>query len=184
MFEEWKFIDDYENKYQISNFGNIRSLYKERNGKKIFRTKNLKWSKDSKQYLSTRLCLNGVMSSPVRAHRLVAKYFIPNPDGLPQINHIDGDKANNKVDNLEWCDNRYNALHSQEHGLNPCLQKLSKNFNARCVEKYTLDNVYICTYNCLKEAAMDCGLKDTSRIIDACKNPNHTSGGYKWKYKK
>lgn len=182
--EEWKYVEGFENKYQISNYGNIRSLYTERNGKRHYRIKNLKWGKITKGYFGIRLCLRGKMVSSPRAHRLVAEAFIPNPNNLPQVNHIDGNKENNCVTNLEWCTNQQNALHSQEHGLNPSFKRLSENFNARCVEQYTLDWNYIRDYECIKEAAIDCGLKNTTRIIDACKNPNHSSGGYRWKYKK
>ena len=88
------------NKYIISRDG---SIY--RNGRK------LKWDFNSKGY--ARVTLSGKRSF---VHRLVAQEYIPNPNNLPQVNHIDGNKLNNSVDNLEWCDNKYNNKHSYLNG--------------------------------------------------------------------
>ena len=183
--EEWKYIEGYEKKYQISNMGRLRSLYfKDKYGNKWDKIYYLKWSLNRKGYQRTRLCLNGKLNSSVFAHRLVADAFIPNPQNLPQVNHKDGNKKNNRVDNLEWCSNKENALHSQKNGLNPSLKRFSENFNAIPVEKYSLDGEYIETFGSLIEAAMSCKLKSTGRITNACRDWNKTSGGYKWKYKK
>ncbi len=67
-------------------------------------------TKNWKGYLVIDLYINGLRKQ-YRQHRLIAETFIPNPNNLPQINHIDGDKTNNKVENLEWCTNRVNQLH-------------------------------------------------------------------------
>lgn len=95
--EIWKLIPEYPN-YEVSNFGNVRNkegkiLYKEPNKKGYLR---VKLSKEGKQ-------------KKIRIHRLVGQAFIPNPDNLPQINHKDFNKQNNRADNLEWCDNWYNS---------------------------------------------------------------------------
>ena len=94
--ELWRPIDGLEI-YEISSCGRIR-----RNG-----TKYLSGSINNRGYLRYDLCLNGkrIVKS---AHRLVADAFIPNPDGKPFINHIDGDKTTNSVTNLEWCDRLHN----------------------------------------------------------------------------
>ncbi len=115
--EVWKDIKDYEGKYQVSNIGNIRSL-EYHNAKGIKRIGLLRQAKDKKGYLRCALSKCSRLST-FKVHRLVATAFIPNPNNLPQINHIDGDKSNNKVNNLEWCDNSYNQKHAYSTGLNP-----------------------------------------------------------------
>lgn len=181
--ELWKDIEGYDGKYQISSLGRLRSTYfLDAYGVKRYRIYYIKWSEITKGYLGTRLCLNGKMIDSVKAHRLVAEAFIPNPEGLPQVNHIDGNKKNNRVDNLEWCDNQHNAMHAKVNKLNPSLQCLSDNCNARAVDKYSLDGKFIETFKCTKEAAMSCNLKCTSRIITACRDWSKTSGGFKWRY--
>ena len=119
--EVWKDIEDFSN-YQISNFGRVKS--KERitnvgikNVKQITRKeKILKPLKITKGYLGIRL-YNNLNVKTFKIHRLVAKYFIPNPNNLSQVNHIDGNKTNNKVDNLEWCTQTQNIQHSYRIGL-------------------------------------------------------------------
>lgn len=121
MIEVWKDIKNFPN-YQISNFGRVKS--KERitnvgikNVKQIIRKeKILKPLKITKGYLGTRL-YNNLNAKTFKIHRLVAKYFIPNPNNLSQVNHKDGDKTNNRVDNLEWCTQTENMQHSYRIGL-------------------------------------------------------------------
>ena len=108
--EIWKDIKGYEGFYQISNMGRVRSVDRIRNSKhhglsKIKGRMLIPLIQDG-YYLAT-LCKNGEMKH-FRIHRLVAEAFIPNPDNLPFINHIDENKSNNKVDNLEWCTRSYN----------------------------------------------------------------------------
>lgn len=95
----WKPIKGFED-YEITPTGLIRN----HKGKVLTPIPN------KKGYLVIRLYSNGLR--PCKSiHRLVAETFIPNPDNLPQVNHIDGCKTNNNVDNLEWCNNSYNMLH-------------------------------------------------------------------------
>ena len=100
--EVWKDIPGFEN-YQISNYGNVKSLNYGRTGK----TKLLKPTISGKGYLQVRLSKFGKPNA-LLVHRLVAIAFIPNPDNLPHINHKDENKLNNNPNNLEWCDNSYN----------------------------------------------------------------------------
>lgn len=111
MIETWKDIDGYEGFYQVSNLGRVRSLdrfAKKWDGEKKVKGVLLKQAKNIKGYLFVQLFRGGVGKMKT-VHRLVADAFLPNPGGLPQINHKDEDKSNNYVDNLEWCDGLYNA---------------------------------------------------------------------------
>lgn len=105
--EIWKEIKETNNQYSISNYGNIRN----NNTMHV-----LKASINRKGYVDIQLYFQG-NKKKFRIHRLVAEYFIPKIENKPQVNHIDGNKLNNRVDNLEWCNNYENAHHAIEHGL-------------------------------------------------------------------
>lgn len=100
--EIWKDILDYEGIYQISSLGRVKSFH--RNKSKFYILKPV-LSKDG--YYIVSLHKNGKQKTP-RLHRLVAQAFIPNPENLPEVNHIDEDKSHNYDSNLEWCTRNYN----------------------------------------------------------------------------
>ena len=108
MKEVWKTIVDYPN-YEVSNLGNVRN----KKSKKLLKQSNGR----DKRYLSVYLT-NGKKENTQRVHRLVAEAFIPNPEEKPMVNHIDGDKNNNSVENLEWCTSKENNNHAIKMGLN------------------------------------------------------------------
>lgn len=120
MQELWKPIKNYEGLYEISNLGNVKSLDKivyctNQYGTKATRIrkgKQLKLAKQKNGYMSVSL-----NSKTFKVHRLVAEAFISNPNSFLQVNHKDGDKTNNSVDNLEWCDSYYNMQHAVKTGL-------------------------------------------------------------------
>ena len=99
--EEWKNVIGYEGLYEVSNMGNVRN---------VRRNTLLKLSKNKYGYIRVFLYKNGI-STGFQVHRLVAQAFLPNPDNLPQVNHKDEDKSNNRVDNLEWCSQLYNNIY-------------------------------------------------------------------------
>lgn len=107
MSEKWKPLKDFEEQYKISSSGEIRTQETNRIRKA---------HSDKKGYLRISLYKNGQQFNKF-IHRLVAKTFIENPQNKPQINHKDGNKANNTVDNLEWVTNQENAKHAWENGL-------------------------------------------------------------------
>lgn len=104
MVEVWKDIEGFEGRYQVSNLGNIKSL---RYGGR-YEARNLVPKVNNKGYEWVELAVNGTKKCK-QIHRLVANAFIPNPKGYPIINHKDENPRNNRVDNLEWCDYKYNT---------------------------------------------------------------------------
>ena len=107
--EQWKPIDGTDGKYEVSSFGRVRT-----NGK---RPGLLTLTKQPKGYLYAMIQLNNGKQKNCRVHRLVAEHFLTNPDNLPTINHLDGNKLNNHVSNLEWCTYQANMQHAVRTGL-------------------------------------------------------------------
>ena len=111
MIEEWRPIEGYEGLYEVSSYGRVRSLDRfivdSLGHKRFYKGKVLSPIKDKNGYLSVKL----QEGNKHNIHRLVAQEFIENPDNLPQVNHKDENKSNNRVDNLEWCDQAYNNLY-------------------------------------------------------------------------
>lgn len=132
--EIWKDIKGYEGLYQVSNLGRVKSLgrfHKFPNGG-IYEIKPriLKNATETSGYLFVAL-YNGYRKQ-YKIHRLVAEAFIPNPNNLPQVNHKDLNKQNNRVDNLEWCTASENIKHAFKHGVRKMPDKLKnmiKNFD-------------------------------------------------------
>ena len=116
MEEIWKDISNFEGLYQVSNLGNVkRILFK--NGKYEIKKDKIKTKRiDKYGYDTVALCKNGKQKNYL-VHRLVALAFIPNLLNKPQVNHIDGNKQNNNVNNLEWCSNSENQLHAYQNNL-------------------------------------------------------------------
>ena len=101
-------ITGFENRYTINAAGEVYSLLRE---------KFLKGSPDGGGYVMYSLYNTAGKRVSLKGHRLVAEHFIPNPNNLPMINHIDGNKENNNVNNLEWCTAAHNTQHAIENGL-------------------------------------------------------------------
>lgn len=103
-FEEWRHVSGYEGTYQVSSWGRVRRL-----SRPLFR--QLKPYAHGAGYLQVSLCKDGVRAKRL-VHRMVAEAFLPNPESLPQVNHINGIKTDNSAANLEWCTNQGNAIHN------------------------------------------------------------------------
>ena len=122
MQEAWKPIPGYEDKYEASNLGAIRSVARTTTTSGG-RTRKVP-SKDflartlNRRYAIVSLSDNGAVKT-ISVHRLVAITFIPNPNSMPEINHIDGDKFNNAASNLEWVTRAQNNDHAISTGLKP-----------------------------------------------------------------
>ncbi len=126
--ENWKEIKN-GNYYQISNLGNVRSL----NYKNTGLTKILKQSNHKDGYKIISIYFNKIRKT-VRIHRLVANAFIENTYNKSEVNHINGIKDDNRVENLEWCTHSENIIHSYKIGLQVGLKR-TNNPNSKITEK-------------------------------------------------
>lgn len=170
MQEIWKDIKGYEGLYQISNLGNVMSL----NYNREKRSQMLKILTDSGGYKYVSLS-NKATKTPKLVHRLVAESFILNPDNKPEVNHIDGNKSNNRVDNLEWCTSSENIQHAEKTGLRNNKYKIA-------IYQYDLNGNFIKEWNSIAEAANFYGVY-AQNISKCCKKKCKTIGGYIWEYK-
>lgn len=109
-----------------------------------------------------------------RVHRLVATAFIPNPDNKPYVNHIDGNRSNNNVENLEWCTPSENTQHAIRTGLR-------KKTRARPIIQYSLSGEEMLTFNSATEAARELNLQQ-SKITACCQRERLSTGDFQWRY--
>lgn len=177
MQEVWKAIEGYDGRYEISNLGRLRSYAQDRvNGK-------IKYgNRDKKGYLSVYLYKpgnNGRKGTWRKMHRLVAEAFIPNPLNLPQVNHKDEDKSNNRADNLEWCDNLYNIRYGTKIERT---QRANMNCPTTSRRVYSVDSEgKVELFASVGEAERKTG-NAHGNIVRALKGRRPTCGGRKWYY--
>jgi hypothetical protein len=115
MSEEWRDIPGFEGKYQVSTLGNVRSIDRTV-GSRVYSGRILRPRLEKRGYLRLTLS-SGSFRKTDSVHRLVAIAFIENPQNLPAVNHIDGNKTNNKLENLEWVTHSQNSNHAVDTGL-------------------------------------------------------------------
>lgn len=178
MSEEWKDIDGYKG-YMVSNLGNIISKEKVWvTGRGTCRHKYQSQMKKVERngYLYVGFCLNG-KSKSLLIHRLVAKAFIPNPQNFPVVNHINGIKGDNRVENLEWLTPGENQKHAFRIGLKKATD------SSKPIYQFSLNGEFIREWKNFKEVTDSLGY-DRSALIRVCKQRQKSSYGYTWKYKK
>lgn len=176
--EVWKDVVGYEGRYQVSNLGNVKSLQRWDclNNRVHRREKNINPTRIDKGYMRVKL-YDGNTKKSFSVHRLVAEAFIPNPFKKKQVNHIDGDKTNNNVENLEWCTNKENQIHARKYGLADNCRKKGK----KVLQLDSHGNL-LNEWNNMKSASITLNIRH-SAICLCCKGNRKTAGGYMWKYK-
>lgn len=167
--EVWKPAPGFEDNYEVSNFGRIRNSAT----KKV-----LVVTPNKKGYVVARLSVHNVKYS-IKMHRAVAIAFIPNPNRKPQVNHIDGNKSNNNVGNLEWATNGENQKHAFKMGLNRVTGKAGRQ-KIPVAKIDTKTGGVIETYKSINDAAR---ANNTYRqnIRKALLGTRKTVANYKWK---
>lgn len=165
--EKWVNIKGYENLYQISDFGRVKTLARARVKEHIIKPEN------NKGYL--RVCLSKKNKRKhFFIHRLVAEHFIPNTNNLPYINHKDQNPLNNDKYNLEWCTHIYNLMYGDRR--KKVIEKERKPIN-----QYSLDGKFIRQHYSMQDAAR-CLKKSASAICRCCKGKQQYAYNYKWQY--
>lgn len=170
--EIWKDIEEFEGLYQVSNLGNVRSLNYRRTKGKI---KNLIPKKNNSGRLWVEL-RNEKGKKNFLIHRLVGNAFIPNPNNLPQINHIDENPLNNCVNNLEWCTGEYNIKYSLR--LHPKRKKITQ---TRKIIQRDKNGCIIRVWDNAHSIFLETRMSDWS-IAECCRGNRHTAYGYTWQY--
>lgn len=165
--EIWKTYD-LDNRFLLSNFGNIM-----KNNTKYNPSKNIGG-------LTFQVKINNFYKNK-SVHREIAKIFIENPENKPQVNHIDGNRFNNHIKNLEWCTNSENVKHSHDK-LKRTFSAYGENHaNSKTVSQYSKDNILINIYGSVNEAGRQLGIQFTN-IAKCARGERKTAGGFVWKY--
>lgn len=161
--EIWCPIKGFEGLYEVSDKGRVRSL-------KFGKERILKPMRGNCGYLQVDLCKNGEHNM-CYVHRIVAQAFIPNPDNLPQVNHIDEVKTHNSVMNLEWCDSKYNNNYGTR--------------NERCskpVLQFTKDGEFVREWNSATDVQRSLGYSKCN-ISSCCTGRYKSAHNFIWKFK-
>lgn len=170
MVEEWRDIKGYEGKYQVSNLGNIRGLDRKDNIGRPVKGKMISQGTQKNGYVTVKLRFNGIQKT-FRVHRIVADAFCDNPNNLPEVNHIDEDKKNNRASNLEWCTRRYNNSYGSG------IEKRKSKYSYQCAQ--LKDGEVINTFPSMIEASRKTGIPFSS--IQRCINGRYKSThGFQW----
>lgn len=177
MNEIWKAVPGYEGSFEVSDKGNFRSLNRlvpSRYGKpRNYPGKPLKVEEMQDGYKRIVLMKDAVKKRYM-CHRLVAEAFIPNPDNLPYVNHIDGNRGNNCVENLEWCTQEQN----EKHAIDVLGKTMKGKTNPRSLYCVELDK----TFKSMRQAVLFLGDHACNEGIKKAILANRPYHGYNFKF--
>ena len=181
---KWLPVVGYDGLYEVSESGDVRSLFRYK--------KTLKHSVMKNGYHTVEL-FKDKKRKRVLVHRIVADAFIHNTGNLPQVNHKDENKSNNAASNLEWCTAKYNINYgsgSQRRRAHCCHTSEARKITAiingkkasRPVIMLTKDGAELSVFESGKQASRDTGINH-SHILECCSHKRKSAGGFLWKYK-
>ena len=182
--ENWKPVKGFEGIYEVSDLGRVRSIDRivvHKTGRAVpVKGRIMKTGLHYKGYVRLMLSNGGDREHSYFVHRLVAEAFVPNPGNLPEVNHKDENKANNRADNLEWCTHRANSQHGSR-GARISAWHLQNSPKRVPINQLTMDGQYIQTFPSQAEAARQVhGSQGTiSSVIGRKKKSAY---GFKWEY--
>jgi len=180
--EEWRDIAGYEGRYQVSNMGRVKSLERTVVGKngsqRTIRERILKPDTTHDDYLQVKLYKGCGKKKIFKVHRLVCEAFHENPENKPCVNHIDENKANNAVSNLEWCTVKENNNHGTRN--TRAGKAIAKALNKQ-VGQYTRDGKLIKVWQSTMEVERQLGFANGA-ISAVARGERKTAYGYVWKY--
>lgn len=186
--EIWKDIEGYEGLYQISNLGRVYSFDRvipSKAGSTMVRKAKYLVLCNRRGYVAVTLINLNSKKKQITVHRLVAQHFIDNPENKRCVNHIDGNKRNNRVDNLEWATDSENAQHAFKTGLKkptkPWLGKLNSH-SCKPVAQYDLNGNLLKVWPSSNEIQRQGVVRSPSGVTQACKGKLKTFNGFIWKY--
>ena len=163
--EEWKDIPGYEGLYTVSNMGRVRG-YTQKDRRVLFASPKI----TNKGYLRVRLSKNSV-ERKLSLHRLVAEAFVPNPNKLETVNHINLDKTDNRAENLEWLSVADNIRHARNNGLNNRKPVVQIDLQGNIVK------IWESAWKAQQEGPFRC-----ANIGACCRGKLKTHKGFKWKF--
>lgn len=186
--EIWKDVAGYEGFYQVSNFSRVKSLDRiivQKNGiKKKIKERIVIQVKDSKGYYFVGLHKDSKIGQ-FRVHRLIAQYFIPNPQNKPHINHINGIRTDNRLENLEWSTVSENNQHAYTNNgrISPMKNKTGiLNKQSKPIIQSDKNGNFVKEYAAIADAFRITKIQQ-SDISSCCRGLLKSAGGYIWKFK-
>lgn len=177
----WKDIPGLSGFYQVSNSGEIRSTGRTlvTNNQHGFFKKTIRQKILSQHIRKGYMCIT-ILGKKYSVHRLVAESFIPNPENKPQVNHKNGIKTDNRVENLEWVTAKENTEHAIKIGINK-IKRGHDHPNSKPVGLISSSGEVVKVFATFREAAAALGLHETS-VLRVCKGRYKTAGGYSFRY--
>ena len=190
MEEIWKDIPEWEGFYQASTFGRVRSV------DRVLITQNshgflsprkhkgeiISPNTNNRGYLYLCLCKDNNHHWFAKVHRLIAMTFLPNPNHLSDVNHKDGNKLNNKVENLEWCSHSENQKHALRTGLNVKPYAAGK-YKKAVLQIDPITKDVVAEFDSITAATLYFGKTNTTNIGNVLNGRHKIAYGFEWKYK-
>ena len=190
--EIWKDIEGFEGLYQVSSFGRVKSLPKKWEISNNFGTF---WVVKDERMLSPVISnkgyyvlslVNNKRKKQFRVHQLVAKHFLENNNNFNCINHINGNKLDNCISNLEYCSHSHNQKEAYRLGLKQPSKNMLGKLDDKCpnsipVNQYTLDGIFIRRWSSSREAMRQLHMK-SNKIWLCCQHKRNQTYGYRWEY--